>query len=139
MTTAAKDHFTRFGDVWSTGGVAELDELFPADVAYHVAPFPDMDRAALAQFITAFHQAFPDFRLTVDEQLRDGDTTTHRWTASATYTGDSPLLPGAATGKTARVPGCHIVHWRNGQPVEVWHYGDWLGWLQQCGVLPPLG
>jgi hypothetical protein len=24
-------------------------------------------------------------------------------------------------------------------PIEVWHFGDWLGWLQRCGVMPPLG
>lgn len=133
------DHFVRFGDVWCTGDVDRLDELFPADVGYHLPPFPDMDRAALKGFVAAFHQGFPDFTITVDEQTQDGDTTTHRWTAEATFTGASPLLPTPATGLPTTAIGCHNVHWRDGQPVEVWHHGDWLGWLQRCGVVPPLG
>jgi len=33
----------------------------------------------------------------------------------------------------------HVPILRNGKAVEMWHYGDWLGWLQQFGVIPPLG
>lgn len=135
----AADHFTRFGEVWVTGKVDVVDDLLPADVAYHLPPFPDMDRDALKGFITAFHQAFPDFTLTVDENVTEGDTSTHRWHCRATYTGDSPLLPVPPTGTATDATGTHVVHWSDGRAVEIWHHGDWLGWLQKCGVVPPLG
>lgn len=131
--------FTRFGDVWCTGKVDVVDELFPADVAYHLPPFPDMDREGLKQLITGFHQAFPDFSLTVHEEMRDGDTTTARWSCTATFTGVSPLLPLAPTGLATEGSGAHVIHWYRDTPIEVWHFGDWLGWLQRCGVMPPLG
>jgi steroid delta-isomerase-like uncharacterized protein len=130
--------FTRFGDTWQTGKVEIVDELFPADLDYHLAPFPDLDRDGLKQFITAFHQAFPDFLLTVHEETTSGDTTTARWSCAATFTGQSPLLPVAPTGRRTEASGTHVMHWRDGRPVEVWHHGDWLGWLQRCGALPPL-
>ena len=87
MTTAAADFMTRFGQVWVTGKTDEVDELMPADVVYHLPPFPDMDREALKGFITGFHQAFPDFTITIDENISDNDVSAHRWTCQATYAG----------------------------------------------------
>ena len=133
-----KAQIRRLGEVWSTGNVARLDEICTANVVYHISPFPDMNLEALKQFITAFHMAFPDFQLTFDEDIVAGNTTAHRWTCRATYTGQSPLLPVPPTGKQARVPGCHVAHWLDGKAVEMWPYEGWLGWLQQFGIIPPL-
>ena len=139
IMSAQGDLFTRFGDVWVTGEVDVLDELFPGDIAYHLPPFPDMDKEGLKQFIAAFHQAFPDFDLTIDEEVLDGETSVHRWSCRATFSGESTLLPAAPTGQSTDATGAHVTHWRDGRPVEMWHHGDWLGWLQKAGVLPPLG
>lgn len=139
MALDAAHFFSRFGGVWVTGKVDVVDELMPADVAYHLPPFPDMERDALKGFIEAFRQAFPDFMLSVDEHVVDGDTSAHRWNCRGTYTGESPLLPGPPTGTATEATGSHFVRWQDGRPVEIWHNGDWLGWLQRCGVLPPLG
>ncbi len=138
-SATAADHFARFGEVWVTGKVDTVDDLLPGEVAYHLPPFPDMDRDGLKEFIAAFHQAFPDFALTVDETVTEGDTSTHLWHCRATYTGDSPLLPVPPTGTATEATGTHVVHWSDGRPVEIWHHGDWLGWLQKCEVVPPLG
>jgi len=51
----------------------------------------------------------------------------------------SPLLPTAPTGKPTQATGSHFVHWHNGQPTEIWRNGDWLGWLQACGVVATFG
>jgi len=136
--SAQGDLFARFGEVWVTGKVDAVDELLPADIAYHLPPFSDMDREAVKQFIARFHQAFPDFGLTIHEEILDGDRTAHRWTCRGTFTGESPLLPSAPTGRGTEATGTHITHWRDGHPVEMWHNGDWLGWLQKAGVVPPL-
>lgn len=138
MTVPIDAFFSRFGEAWVTVKTDVVDELLPADVLYHLPPFPDMDREALKGFIALFHQAFPDFTLTIDEELLDGDSTAHRWHCRATYTGESALLPVPPTGAATEAGGSHVVHWRDERPVEIWHFGDWLGWLQRCGVLPPL-
>lgn len=138
MTVDVGSFFTQFGQVWVTGKVDTVDELMPAEGVYHLPPFPDMNRDELKGFITAFHQAFPDFTLAVDEHIVDGEASAHRWSCRATYTGESSLLPVPPTGTQTQATGSHIVHWSDGRPVEIWHNGDWLGWLQGCGVLPPL-
>jgi hypothetical protein len=138
MADTLADTFRRFTDPWSTGAVAALDDLCAPELIYHVLPFPDMGYAELKQFIAAFHMGFPDFQVIQDENLSVGQTTIHRWTITGTFSAASPLLPAPPTGKRGRVAGCHIIRWQNNRAVEVWHYGDWLGWLQQVGVLPPL-
>jgi len=139
MTTDATGFMTRFGQVWVTGKTHEVDNLLPRDVVYHLPPFPDMDREALKGFIAQFHQAFPDFTLSIDENIVEGDSSGHRWSCRATYSGESAILPTPPTGKPTQATGSHFVHWQDGQPIEIWHNGDWLGWLQGCGVLPALG
>jgi predicted ester cyclase len=138
-TEELKAKYQRLADVWNTGNLELLDKIFVDNVVYHIQPFPDMGLATLKQFITIFRQAFPDFHVTIDENIIVENSSAHRWTCRATYTGQSPLLPGPPTGKPATVLGSHIVHWAADKAVEVWHFGDWLGWLQQMGVLPPLG
>jgi predicted ester cyclase len=98
-----------------------------------------MDREALKGFIAGFHQGFPDFALTVHEHIVDGDASAHRWSCQATYSGETPLLPVPPTGHATEATGAHVVHWQDGRPVEIWHSGDWLGWLQGAGVVPALG
>jgi hypothetical protein len=139
MATDPANFIDRLGEPWITGKVEALDDVLPADVVYHLAPFPDLDRDGLKQFIAAFHDAFPDFALSVDSRVVEGETSVYRWSCRATYSGESSLFPVPPTGRETEATGTHWVQWRDGEPVEVWHHGDWLGWLQRCGVVPPLG
>ncbi|MCD2197873.1 ester cyclase [Actinomycetospora endophytica] len=106
---------------------------------YHLAGFPDMDRASLKQFMAGFHQSFPDFSVTFEEDIVEGERSAHRWICTGTFTGAGGLLPGDPTGKPTTATGTHMVHWRDGRPAEIWHFGDWLSWLQGAGVIPALG
>ena len=132
--------FRKFIEAWTRHNLGTVDEIMVPDVIYHMPPFPDFSGTEpLKRFITSFHQAFPDdFQLSFDEDLAAGDATVHRWNVSRTYSGRSPLLPGAPTGRRTTAAGCHICHWAGDRCVEVWHFGDWLGWLQKAGVMPPL-
>ncbi|HSJ58256.1 MAG TPA: nuclear transport factor 2 family protein, partial [Anaerolineae bacterium] len=85
----ATDQFHRFVEMWNTGNVEGLEDVFTDDAVYHVPPFPDMGPQALGQFILAFVQTFPDSRVVVDEDIIAGDVSAHRWTWQATYTGES--------------------------------------------------
>ena len=45
--------------------------------------------------------AFPDYRITIDDQIAEGDKVATVWTASGTHEGEwaSPIGPVASTGK----------------------------------------
>lgn len=99
-----------------------------------------MDLAGLKQFAIALRTGDPDFKVWEDERTTDGETTCSPWTCSSTFTATNPLLPGVEpTGKGQTTSGAVITHWKNGKAVEVWHFADNLGFLQQQGVLPPVG
>jgi hypothetical protein len=51
----------------------------------------------------------------------------------------SPSLPIPPTGKEVVLQGCIVVHGKDGKVVEEWEHSDYLGFLQQLGVVPPLG
>jgi hypothetical protein len=133
--------YHRFIEAWTRRNLAAVDDLFTANAVYHVPPFPDLPgTAALKEFILSFNRAFPeDLGVVFDEELGREDVTVHRWTVSGTFAGASPLLPVPPTGRRTVATGCHILHWSGDRCVEAWHFGDWLGWLQRAGVLPPLG
>jgi SnoaL-like polyketide cyclase len=132
--------FRRFIQAWTEGNLATVDELMAPNVVYHMPPFPDFSGTEdLKQFISSFHSAFPnDLQVFFDEDLAAGDATVHRWNVSGSFQGRSPLLSVTPTGKLTTATGCHICHWAGDRCVEVWHFGDWLGWLQKAGAAPPL-
>lgn len=83
--------------------------------------------------------AFPDYQMTIDDQLAEADKVATVWTASGTHQGEwaSPMGPVAATGKAATWTGTTTLHIVGGKIAEVigtnW---DHLGILQQLGALP---
>jgi SnoaL-like polyketide cyclase len=132
--------FRKFIEAWTKGNLSTIDMFMAPEAVYHMPPFPDFAGAdSLKPFIANFHQAFPeDLQVFFDEDLVSGNATVHRWNVSGTYSGRSPLLPVAPTGKRTAATGCHICHWVDDKCVEIWHFGDWFGWFQKAGVVPPL-
>jgi ketosteroid isomerase-like protein len=133
------DKITRVAGVWETGDVDQVDPFVADGCITHTPPFPDMDNAAWKEFVRAFHAAFQDFEVFFDDHVFAGDTSVHRWHCRGVYSGESTLLPPPPTGKESATTGCHVIHWREGKMAEIWHFGDWLGFLQGAGVLPPMG
>jgi predicted ester cyclase len=60
-----------------------------------------------------------------------------RWTFRGTHTGT--YMGVAPSGRQLTVSGVHIHRIVDGKIVEVWAYPDALDFLQQLGVIPPLG
>src|ERR1700712_874768 len=104
----------QLGEVWETGRVNEVDDLLPADVTYHLAGFPDMDLAGIKQFMAGFHQSFPEFSITVEEDIVDGERSAHRWNCTGTFSGAGGVLLGEPTGRKTAATGSHVIHWRDG-------------------------
>ena len=69
--------------------------------------------------------AFADMRLTVEDQVAEGDT---RWRGEMTHTGD--LGGVAATGRRVTIAGITIDRLEGGKIVEAWRSIDTLGLLR---------
>lgn len=126
-------------EAWNKGNLDGLDELYAADFVRHRPPLSDVEGLeAFKEYIVGFRSAFPDLRVTYDEMILDGDTFATRWTVRGTHTGPG-ALPFPPTGKQMTLLGCLVVHMEEGKFVEEWQYADFLGMLQQLGVVPPIG
>jgi steroid delta-isomerase-like uncharacterized protein len=83
-----------------------------------------------------YRNAFPDLKLTIDEQIAEGDTVVTRWTAEGTHRGE--LMGIAATGNRVSVQGVVISRISNGQLADDFETYDVHGMLRQLGVAKPL-
>jgi len=125
-------------EVWTEGSLDVIDELVADSFVTTVVGAPEQIRGpqGFREFVTMYRTAFPDLRLTVDEQVAEGDTVVTRWTATGTHQGELMGIP--ATGKQATTAGINIDRVAGGKLVGGWGIFDQLGLLQQLGAIPTL-
>ena len=86
-------------EAWTNGSLDVIDEVLAEDYVHTVvgAPEPIRGRAGFRDLVTTYRNAFPDFRVTTEEQIGEGNVVVTRWTATGTHQGDLMGMP--ATGK----------------------------------------
>ena len=117
---------------------AVLDEVFDLNVVDHFAPpgTPGGLEGA-RQTLGMFLSAFPDLHFTVEDLIAEGDKVVARATLSGTQQGTFMGVP--ATGKRVTITGIDINRFVGGKSVEHWLEADFLGLMQQLGVIPAPG
>ena len=119
------------------GKMGVIDELVAPDYVGHDPSQPELHGPdGVKGFVTTYLSAFPDGRITIDEQLAEGELVASRWTGRGTHQGDLMGIP--PTGKQVTVSGITISHVKNGKVVEEWTNWDTLGMLQQLGAVPAM-
>jgi steroid delta-isomerase-like uncharacterized protein len=99
-------------------------------------PEPLRGPAAVKEFISTYLAAFPDTRITVEQQLAEGDLVATRWSARGTSEGE--LMGIQPTGKQVTVTGLTISRLADGKVVEGFNNWDTFGLMQQLGAIPAL-
>jgi steroid delta-isomerase-like uncharacterized protein len=84
--------------------------------------------------VKALRSAFPDFKITIDLQVAEGDLVVQRATTTGTMKGAFAGMP--PSGKKATWEAIHISRVKDGKIVEHWQVQDQLGMLQQLGFIP---
>ena len=130
----------RYMQAWNDGDLSAIDDTCTADYVVHEPPFPDtVGTPAHRESVAALRQGFPDLRLTMDQQIVQGDRVAVRWTMVGTHTGVFPGIPIPPTGRPVCITGCAVDRIVDGMVAETWNYIDNLGMLQQLGAIPPMG
>jgi steroid delta-isomerase-like uncharacterized protein len=125
----------RFYDEFvNKGNLRIVEELHTPDYQHHDPDAPDPGGGAEGYIKrnTVFLNAFPDRRLTIEDQVAEGDKVATRITMRATQTGDLPDIP--ATGKRVTIVSMHICRISDGRIAEEWELFDALGMLKQLGA-----
>ena len=128
-------------EVWNQGNVELADELYAPNVRFQNPGVADVRTLAdFKRWVTAFRSAFPDGYTTIEDLITEGDQVVLRYTFRGTNTGDFVTpMPLPATGKQVTVSGISIVRIAGGKAVESWNQADYLGFMQQLGVIPAPG
>jgi steroid delta-isomerase-like uncharacterized protein len=125
-------------EVWNQGNLAAADELFAADVIVHGGlPGQPPGVEAIKQGVELNRAAFPDFHVTIDDLIAEGDKVVLRATTRGTHKGE--LLGMPPTGKQATMTGMTTVRIADGKIAEVWTCSDLFGLMQQLGAIPTPG
>jgi steroid delta-isomerase-like uncharacterized protein len=118
---------------FNKGNPSVADELVAANYVYS-EPTVGEKRGpkGFIELMTMYRTAFPDARMTIKEQVAEGDTVVTRWTGNGTHRGE--LMGIAPTGKQVSVEGVSISRIVNGKVAEEFSTYDALGMFQQLGV-----
>jgi steroid delta-isomerase-like uncharacterized protein len=138
-TEEVKDVFRHdLAELWNKGNLALADEIFTADVVLHGAP-PELPPGVegVKQVISMYRAAFPDFYVTDEDVIAEGDKIVSRWSWIGTQKGELFGIP--PTGQQVTVTGITINRFADGKIAEVWSAADQLGMMQQLGVIPSEG
>ena len=116
------------------GNLSVLDEIVAPSYRYHEPTAGELKGPdGLKQLVSMYRGAFPDIRVTIDDQVDAGNTIVSRWTGTGTHRGE--LLGAAPTGNKIRITGIIITRVEGGKIVEEWENYDALGMLQQLGLV----
>ncbi len=128
--------------IWNDGRLAEAEARLAPDFVNHSAPpGTSTDRAAFLRTAATTRTTFPDFHVTVDDLVAEGDVVVAHFTAQGTHqvAWQHPIIGRiAATGTAVQWRGVRLVRIADGTVTATWLYTDSLGLLQQLGALPGL-
>jgi steroid delta-isomerase-like uncharacterized protein len=118
-------------EVFTRGDLDEAKELFSLNYALHDPSFPyDVHGPeGIKWYVIAYHAAFPDLRITVEDQIAEEDKVVTRWTLRGTHSG--PFLGLAPSGDEVAVSGIEfdrIV----GRKIDE----SWVGYHPFAGPVP---
>jgi predicted ester cyclase len=133
-----KAKFRRFNEeVYNKGNMDAWDELFVPEYVEHTFPFGDIGPLKVVkERLAGLKSGVSDYHAMIDELIVEGETVTMRFHSEGIHTGE--LFGVLSTDKKIVINGCCVYHMKNGKVIEAFIYNDWLGLLQQLGVVPQL-
>jgi predicted ester cyclase len=129
-----------FEEVWNNRNLDYLEEVYAPDFKLHALWQNTSAGGAIEatgiepakKVIGGWFVGFPDLKVTVDDQVAEGDLVGSRHASTGTHTAEFMGMP--ATGKHAVVTGMTITRIADGKMVEAWTSWDALGMFEQLGI-----
>ena len=99
-----------------------LAEVYADDFILHEPDEDIVGIEGLAQFVSMKRSAFPDLRITLEDDIAEGDKVVSRWAGQGTHQGE--LMGIAPTGNQVTITGITIHRIEDGKIVEEWENWD---------------
>ena len=118
-------------EIWNGRNLDAADELFHPQAVTPYAPLPP-GPAGCKTIASMFHSAFPDFHMTVEDIVAEGDLVGARFSQTGTHQGDLFGIP--ATGRSVDFEEMAVVQIADGKILATWFETDMLTMMQQLGL-----
>lgn len=122
-----------FEQAWNRGDFAVADEAIGAGVLHSPAASDVKGPDGFKQYVSGVRRAFSDLKITIQDQVAEGDKVATRWTVTGTH--DGAFMGIAPTGKKVSVAGMTIDSFSDGKLSESWNNWDALGLMRQIGAI----
>lgn len=128
-----------YEEMHNKGNVAAADKFVTNNFVDHNPPGPQVPPGpeGIKQGLGRFIAAFPDFHVTIEDMIAEGDKVVARLTITGTHKGE--FMGRAPTGKQVTLGVVDILRIAGGKAAERWGQMDMLGIMQQLGVVTPPG
>ena len=120
------------------GDSSAIDELTTEDFVVRTMrnEYLELGKQALMQTNDGGHVAFPDYSMTIDDMIAEGDKVFVLSTRRGTHEGEFNGIP--PTGNKIKVYRFALYRLEGGKIAEMWALDDTLGQFQQLGLLPKI-
>lgn len=123
-------------EFWNKGNLAYADEVVSSSYVLHDPTAPGLPTGpeALKTAAGIYRGASPDFTMTLEDAVVNGDRIAWRWSARGTATGSFMGIP--PSGRPWAITGQVMSRFADGHWQEDWVNFDLFGLLQQIGAIP---
>ena len=123
-------------EVFNGANFAAAEEILAPNYVHHDPATAEAasGRDGLEKMVTFYRQAFPDFSVSLDDQIVTADKVVERWTGKGTHRG--AIMGVQGTGRTITASGISIHRLEGGKIAETWTIFDTAGMLRQLGIVP---
>jgi steroid delta-isomerase-like uncharacterized protein len=138
QATTNKATYSRYLDAVNSGDpeviANTLDEVVDPNLRMHVAvPTGATGAQALKQVLAMLRRTYPDFHVTAEDMIAEGDKLVARNTVTGTHQGEFMGRP--PTGKSVTYDEIFIYRFADGRIAEMWGVADALSAMRQLGVI----
>jgi len=122
-------------EILNKGNMAVVDEVIATNYVLH-GPFGEYKGPeGFKQGVTMFRNAFPDFNVTIEDMVAEGDMVALRLTMRGTFKGE--MMGISPTDKQLNMTEAIFIRFAGGKEVEARSYADSLTMYQQLGIPIP--
>jgi steroid delta-isomerase-like uncharacterized protein len=128
-----KQDITLFYEAFNKKDPALFDRILNENwIDIPTAPGQPAGRAGVKPLLAQLTTTFPDFKVTIEEILQDGNKVIVR--SEITGTQREPFMGFPAKNRTMAIQAVDIHEFKDGKIVRTWHTEDWMTGLRQLGV-----
>lgn len=121
-----------YDEVWNGGDLSVLDEVVSHELVAHDPAIGDFGFEQLKELARTFRVGFPDFRVTTEDVVAQGDGIALRFRSEGTFAG--PFMGAAPTGVRVSYVGLVMYRFARCRIVEIWMGWDPASLLRQVGA-----